>query len=182
MNALRMISRAIDAFTAVVGRVATWAILASTVISAANALVRYTLGIGSNAALEIQWYLFAAVFTLGAGYAFMRNVHVRIDFLSNKFGARARNWIDVVGILVFLLPLCYLMITLSWPLLVNAYVGQETSFNPGGLLRWPLYAFVPVGFALLGLQGFSELVKRLDFLYANGPDVLRHEHHEEAVE
>lgn len=182
MQALLMISRAIDQMTAWIGKAALWAILASTVISAGNALVRYSLGIGSNALLEIQWYLFAGVFTLGAGYAFMRNVHVRIDFLSSRFSARGRNWIDVFGILVFLLPLCILMIDLGWPLLVNAYVGQETSFNPGGLLRWPLYAFIPVGFALLGLQGISELIKRFDFLFGNGADVLAHDHHDEAVE
>ena len=183
MQALLMISRAIDQLTTLVGKVALWAILASTVISAGNALMRYSLGIGSNALLEIQWYLFAAVFTMGAGYAFMRNVHVRIDFLSNRFSPRTRNWVDVVGIIVFLFPMCIMMSLFAWPLMVNAYVSGEMSFNPGGLARWPLYAFVPAGFALLGLQGISELIKRFHFLLGDGPDVLAHDHHhEESVE
>lgn len=182
MQALLMISRAIDQLTTLVGKVALWAILASTVISAGNALMRYSLGIGSNALLEIQWYLFAGVFTLGAGYAFMRNVHVRIDFLSNRFSARTRNWIDVGGIVVFLFPMCAMMSWYAWPLMVNAYVSNEMSFNPGGLARWPLYAFVPVGFGLLAMQGFSELIKRLHFLLGNGPDVIAHDEHAEVTE
>jgi TRAP-type mannitol/chloroaromatic compound transport system permease small subunit len=174
MKILRLLSRLIDELNIFVGQISIWLILASTLISAGNALGRYSLGIGSNALLEIQWYLFAAVFTLGAGYAFLRNVHVRIDFLSNKFTARGRNWVDVVGIIVFLFPLCYLMFALSWPVLMQAYNSGETSFNPGGLIRWPLYAFIVVGFSLLALQGVSELIKRIDFLYFAGPDVLAH--------
>jgi TRAP-type mannitol/chloroaromatic compound transport system permease small subunit len=99
---------------------------------------------------------------------------VRIDFLANKFNARGRNWVDVIGIIVFLFPLCYLMFTLAWPVLMQAYNSGETSFNPGGLIRWPLYAFIVVGFALLALQGLSELIKRIEFLYFDGPDVLAH--------
>jgi TRAP-type mannitol/chloroaromatic compound transport system permease small subunit len=159
MKFLRLLSRLIDELNIFVGQVSIWMILASTLISAGNALARYSFGIGSNALLEIQWYLFAAVFTLGAGYAFLRNVHVRIDFLAAKFSARGRNWVDVIGIIVFLFPLCYLMFTLAWP---------------GGLIRWPLYAFIVVGFSLLALQGLSELIKRIEFLYFDGPDVLAH--------
>ncbi len=180
MKNLLVISRAIDALTTLVGQIAIWLILASTMISAGNALVRYTFGIGSNAMLEIQWYLFAAVFMLGAGYAFLKNVHVRIDFLSHKFSARTRNWVDVGGILIFLLPLCYLMIFLSMPITIQAFTSGETSFNPGGLIRWPVYAFIPAGFALLGLQGMSELIKRLSFLLAGGPDPLAHTNPEDA--
>lgn len=179
MKNLLILSRAIDALTTLVGKVSIWLILASTLISAGNALVRYTLGIGSNAMLEIQWYLFAAVFMLGAGYAFLKNVHVRIDFLSSRFSDRTRNWIDVGGILLFLLPLCYLMIDVSMPITVLAYTSGEMSFNPGGLIRWPVYAFVPAGFALLGLQGISELIKRLNFLLAGGPDALAHSNPED---
>ncbi|MFZ8954117.1 MAG: TRAP transporter small permease subunit [Burkholderiaceae bacterium] len=174
MKFLRLLSRLIDELNIFVGQVSIWMILASTLISAGNALARYSFGIGSNALLEIQWYLFAAVFTLGAGYAFLRNVHVRIDFLAAKFSARGRNWVDVIGIIVFLFPLCYLMFTLAWPVLMQAYNSGETSFNPGGLIRWPLYAFIVVGFSLLALQGLSELIKRIEFLYFDGPDVLAH--------
>lgn len=179
MKNLLILSRAIDGLTTLVGQISIWLILASTLISAGNALVRYTLGIGSNAMLEVQWYLFAAVFMLGAGYAFLKNVHVRIDFLSSKFSPRTRNWIDVGGIVVFLLPLCYLMIVLAMPVTMQAYTSGEMSFNPGGLIRWPVYAFVPAGFALLGLQGISELIKRLNFLFAGGPDVLAHSNPED---
>ena len=176
MKQLLVVSRWIDALTMGVGKIAIWAIFASTAISAGNALVRYIFGWGSNAMLEIQWYLFAGVFTLGAGYGFLRNVHVRIDFLSHKLSDRSRNWIDVGGIVLFLLPFCVFMITLGGPLMVSAYVSNEMSFNPGGLVRWPIYAFIPFGFGLLGLQGISELIKRLNFLWGDGPDVLAHGH------
>jgi TRAP-type mannitol/chloroaromatic compound transport system permease small subunit len=99
-----------------------WMILAATLISAGNAIIRKVFGTSSNAWLEIQWYLFAAVFMLGGGYAFLRNAHVRIDFISSKFSARTRNWIDVAGIMVFLLPLCYMMVTLGWPLFERAWI------------------------------------------------------------
>jgi TRAP-type mannitol/chloroaromatic compound transport system permease small subunit len=179
MKNLLVLSRLIDGLTTWIGKIAIWLILASTLISAGNAIVRYTLGAGSNAMIEIQWYLFAAVFMLGAGYAFLHNVHVRIDFLSSKLSARARNWVDVGGILLFLLPLCYLMIYLSMPVTLQAYESGEMSFNPGGLIRWPVYAFVPAGFALLGLQAISELIKRLNFLLSGGPDTLAHSNPED---
>ena len=111
---------------------------------------------------------------LGGGYAFLRNAHVRIDFISSKFTDRTRNWIDIGGILVFLFPLCYMMATMGWPLFVNAYVSGEMSSNSGGLIRWPVYALIPLGFALLFLQGISELIKRFAFLTGRGPDVLSH--------
>ncbi|MCY1371985.1 Tripartite ATP-independent periplasmic transporter, DctQ component [compost metagenome] len=151
-----------------------WLILAATLISTGNALIRKIFGTSSNAWLEIQWYLFAAVFMLGGGYAFLRNAHVRIDFISSKFTDRTRNWIDIGGIIVFLFPLCYMMATLGWPLLVNAYVSGEMSSNSGGLIRWPVYALIPLGFGLLFLQGISELIKRFAFLSGQGPDVLSH--------
>jgi TRAP-type mannitol/chloroaromatic compound transport system permease small subunit len=182
MKTFLTFSRGIDSLNQWIGKLSLLMILASTAISAGNALVRYTFGWGSNALLEIQWYLFAAVFMLGAGYGFLRGVHVRIDFISHRFSPRGRNWLDVAGILIFLLPFCILMIDLGWPLAVNAYVSQETSFNPGGLLRWPIYAFIPVGFGLLALQAISELIKRLNFLFGNGPDVLSHDEPETSVE
>jgi TRAP-type mannitol/chloroaromatic compound transport system permease small subunit len=175
MSFLLSLSRLIDALTERIGKLAMWFILATTLISAGNAIVRKIFDTSSNAFLEIQWYLFAGVFMLGSGYAFLRNAHVRIDFISSKFSARGRNWVDVLGILVFVFPLCYMMATLGWPLFVNAYESGEMSSNAGGLIRWPVYALIPAGFALLALQSLSELIKRIAFLTGNGPDVLAHE-------
>jgi len=174
MNLLLSLARAIDWLNGWIGRLAMWLVLAITLISAGNAVVRKVWGASSNAWLEIQWYLFAAVFMLGAGYAFMRNAHVRIDFVSSRFSARQRNWIDVTGILLCLTPFCLLMIVLSWDWFVRAWVSGEVSSNAGGLVRWPVYGLVPLGFALLLLQGCSELVKRVAFLSGRGPDPLDH--------
>ena len=174
MSLFLRISRLIDGLSSLVGKLAMWLILATTLISAGNAIIRKTVGTSSNAWLEIQWYLFAAVFMLGGGYAFLRNAHVRIDFISSKFSARTRNWIDIGGIVVFLLPLCYIMGTLSWPVVEQAFVSGEMSSNAGGLIRWPVYALIPLGFALLALQGVSEIIKRAAFLTGDGPDVLSH--------
>ncbi|MEW6694718.1 MAG: TRAP transporter small permease subunit [Pseudomonadota bacterium] len=174
MNVLLQLSRAIDALNRAIGWLAMWLILAATLISAGNATVRRVFGTSSNAWLEVQWYLFAAVFMLGGGYAFLKNAHVRIDFISSKLSARARNWIDVVGIVVFILPLCYLMVSLGWPLFEGAWASGEMSSNAGGLVRWPVYALIPAGFVLLALQSLSELVKRIAFLTGRGPDALAH--------
>lgn len=174
MSVLLLISRAIDRLNLLVGKLAMFMILAATLISAGNAIIRKTLGTSSNAWLEIQWYLFAAVFMLGGGYAFLRNAHVRIDFLSSKFSARTRNWIDVVGIVVFLFPLCYMMMVLGWPLFERAWISGEVSSNAGGLIRWPVYGLIPLGFALLMAQGASELIKRVAFLTGRGADPLDH--------
>lgn len=174
MQALLQFSRAVDALSARIGQLAMWLILITTFISAGNAIVRKVFNTSSNALLEIQWYIFAAVFMLGAGYAFLRNAHVRIDFIASKFTARTRNWIDIGGIVLFLFPLCYMMITLGWPTFENAWVSGEMSSNSGGLIRWPVYALIPLGFALLMLQGASELIKRVAFLKGLGPDALDH--------
>ena len=175
MPFLLKISRLIDAFSDLIGKLAMWLILATTLISAGNAIVRKIFDTSSNAFLEIQWYLFAAVFMLGSGYAFLRNAHVRIDFISSKFSARGRNWVDVIGIIVFVFPLCYMMATLGWPLFERAWTSGEMSSNSGGLIRWPVYALVPFGFILLFVQSLSELIKRVAFLTGNGPDVLAHD-------
>ncbi len=175
MTLLLKFSRLIDTLTGWIGKLAMWLILATTLISAGNAIIRKLFNTSSNAFLEIQWYLFAAVFMLGSGYAFLRNAHVRIDFISSKFSARGRNWVDVAGILLFVFPLCYLMATLGWPLFMNALNSGEMSSNAGGLIRWPVFALIPAGFALLALQSVSELIKRLAFLFGQGPDVLAHE-------
>lgn len=176
MNTLLRFSRLIDALSDLIGKVIIWLILAAVLISAGNAIVRKAFNMSSNALLEIQWYLFAAVFMLGAGYAFLKNAHVRIDFLSNRFSARTRNWIDIIGILVFLGPLCYMMIVMSWPLFVNAWNSGEMSQNAGGLIRWPVYLMIPFGMALLLAQAASELIKRAAFLRGMIPDPISHAH------
>ncbi len=172
MPFLLSLSRLIDIISTGVGKFSMWLILATTLISAGNAIVRKLFNVSSNGLLEIQWYLFAAVFLLGAGYGFLRNTHVRIDFIAAKLSPRTRNWIDVVGIIVVLFPFCVLSIVLSWPLFTNALASGEMSQNAGGLIRWPVYALIPLGFALLALQGVSELIKRIAFLAGLGPDVL----------
>lgn len=175
MTALLSLSRWIDQLSSWVGKATMWLILATTLISAGNALVRKAFNSSSNGLLEIQWYLFAAVFLLGAGYGLLKNSHVRIDFVSTKLSDRARNWIDVVGILLVLFPFCIITIALGWPFFMQAYTSGEMSQNAGGLIRWPAYALIPAGFALLMLQGVSELIKRLAFLTGKGPDVLSSE-------
>ena len=172
MNLLSKLSTAIDGLNTLVGKLTMWLILATTLISAGNAIVRKIFDTSSNALLEIQWYLFAAVFMLGAGYGFLRNSHVRIDFLASRLSPRARNWIDVVGIIAVLFPFCLISIYLGWPFFLQGFASGEMSQNAGGLIRWPVYLMIPAGFALLLLQGVSELIKRLAFLGGTGPDVL----------
>lgn len=182
MNSLLKFSRLVDALSDLIGKAIIWLILAAVLISAGNAIVRKSFNMSSNALLEIQWYLFAAVFMLGAGYAFLKNAHVRIDFLSNRFSARTRNWIDIFGILVFLGPLCFMLIRMSWPLFENAWTSGEMSQNAGGLVRWPAYLMIPVGMGLLLLQAISELIKRAAFLRGLIPDPIGHAHAEQPGE
>jgi TRAP-type mannitol/chloroaromatic compound transport system permease small subunit len=158
------LSRGIDALNERVGRWVSWLVLAAVLISALNAVVRKAFDTSSNAFLEIQWYLFAAVFLLAAGYTLLRQEHVRIDVILSKFSKRTQIKIEAVCTVLFLFPFCYEVISLVWPLVVQAYRSGEMSSNAGGLIRWPVYALVPVGFALLWLQGVSELVKRIAFL------------------
>lgn len=174
MQFLLRFSKSIDWLNTQVGKLAMLMILATTLISSGNAIVRKLFDQSSNALLEIQWYLFAGVFMLGAGYALLHNAHVRIDFISSKLSARTRNWIDVVGILLVLFPFCAISINLGWPLFVQALTSGEMSQNAGGLIRWPAYFMIPLGFALLMLQGLSELIKRWAFLQNKGPDSLAH--------
>ncbi len=172
MKILLRLSRLIDAFNSLFGKLIPWLVLAAVLISALNAISRKAFNLSSNAFLEVQWYLFAAVFLLGGGYTFLMNAHVRIDVLAGRLSMRTRNIIDIVGILVFLLPLCGIMIHLSWPVVSQAYLSGEISQNFGGLIRWPVYALVPLGFGLLGLQALSELIKRIAFLGGQGPNPL----------
>ena len=164
MAPLLAASRQIDRFNEAIGKSMRWLVLAAVLISAGNAIVRKVFSIGSNSLLEIQWYLFAAVFMLGGGYAFLRNVHVRIDFVSSKLSKRTNTIIDILGIVIFLIPLCLILINLSWPLFVSTWTSGEMSSNAGGLIRWPVMMLIPLGFGLLLLQAFSELTKRFAYL------------------
>jgi TRAP-type mannitol/chloroaromatic compound transport system permease small subunit len=162
--ALLKLSAGVDVLSHQIGRLIRWLVLGSVLISAGNAIIRKLFNISSNGFLEIQWYLFAGVFLLGAGFAFMRNVHVRIDFISSKLSKRTNTLIDIAGIIVFLIPLCVIMVWLSWPLFSSALASGEMSQNAGGLIRWPAYLLMPLGFGLLLIQALSELVKRVAFL------------------
>jgi TRAP-type mannitol/chloroaromatic compound transport system permease small subunit len=164
VGALLSLSKAIDAMTEFIGRWVSWLVLFAVVISATNAVVRKAFDMSSNAYLEIQWYLFAAIFLLAAGYTLLRQEHVRIDVILGRFSKRTQIKVEAVCIVLFLMPFCWKVVTLVWPLLVNAYVSGEMSSNAGGLIRWPVYALVPVGFTLLAIQGLSEFIKRIAFL------------------
>ena len=167
---LLSLSRLIDRFTTWVGRWVAWLVLAAVLISAINATVRKAFNTSSNAYLEIQWYLFAAVFLLAAGYTLMRQEHVKIDVIAGRFSKRKQIWIDVFGLVLFVLPLVYTVIHLSVPLVIRAYEMNEYSQNAGGLIRWPVFALLPLGFLLLGIQAISELIKRVAFLRGLIPD------------
>lgn len=164
MTALLRLSRLIDSITELIGKFAMWLILAAVVISSGNAIMRKAFDIGSNAFLEIQWYLFSGVFMLASGYVFLRNAHVRIDFLSGKLSKRTNAIIDAVGIVVFVIPLCLILITLSWPVFERSWVSGEMSQNAGGLIRWPVQLLIPLGFGVLGMQAVSELIKRIAYI------------------
>jgi TRAP-type mannitol/chloroaromatic compound transport system permease small subunit len=173
------IAKAIDTANEYFGRAVLWLVGAATLISAINALVRYGLGRSSNAWLEIQWYLFGAIILLAAGYTLKHNGHVRIDVLYGRFSARTQAWIDLLGALLFLLPLCGLMVWLAWPGFVDSFQSGETSPDAGGLIRWPVRLLIPLGFALLALQGVAEVIKRIAFL--RGEVKLTHEQPREEV-
>jgi TRAP-type mannitol/chloroaromatic compound transport system permease small subunit len=173
VSALLSLSRAIDRLSEFVGRAVAWLVLAAVLISAANAVVRKAFNTSSNAFLEIQWYLFAGVFLLAAGYTMLRQEHVKIDVILHRFSKRTQIKVEIFGIVVFLFPLVYTVVALVWPLVMRAYVSGEMSQNAGGLVRWPVFAIVPIGFTLLGLQGVSELIKRIAFLQGLAPDPTR---------
>lgn len=164
MNFLLQISRRIDALSERIGATAIWLVLLAVLISAGNAISRKAFDVSSNAFLEIQWYLFAAIFLLGAGYTMLRQGHVKIDVILGRFSKRTQIKVEIFGIVCFLFPFVYQVIRLVWPLVVQAYATGEMSENAGGLIRWPVYALIPLGFALLGLQGISELIKRIGYL------------------
>ncbi|MEN9376196.1 MAG: hypothetical protein RL710_1353 [Pseudomonadota bacterium] len=164
------LSKRIDQLSEWIGRQVAWLVLAAVLISAGNAVIRKAFNVSSNAFLEIQWYLFAAVFLLAAGYTLLRQEHVRIDVISGRFSKRVQIWIDIFGICFFLFPFVIMVVKLAMPLVINAYEIKEMSSNAGGLIRWPVFAMLPLGFILLGVQGISELIKRIAFLQGLIPD------------
>ncbi len=182
MAPLLSLSRLIDRCSEWIGRWVAWLVLAAVLISAGNAIVRKAFNASSNAFLEIQWYLFAAVFLLAAGYTLLRQEHVRIDVILGRFTKRTQIWIDIFGICVFLLPFVVVAVDLSWPLVARAWRTGEMSSNAGGLIRWPVFALLPLGMALLGLQGLSELIKRFAFLQGLVPDPTRRQQSKTAEE
>ncbi len=164
MRTLLKFSRAVDWLNGQVGKYVIWLILASTVISGVNAAVRKAFNMSSNAYLEIQWYLFAAAFLIAAGYTLLNGEHVKIDVISSHLSKRAQIWIDVIGFTFFLTPVCLAILWYGVPFFLKGLYSGEVSSNAGGLIRWPVYAMIPLGFSLLLLQGWSELIKRLAFL------------------
>ena len=160
MKALLVLSRAIDVVNERLGRVANWMILIACLISAGNAMTRYAFDLSSNAWLEVQWYLFAGVVMLGASYTLSLNEHVRVDILYAQLPERKKEWLDLLGAALFLIPSCLIIAWLSWPFFHESWTIQEMSTNAGGLLRWPVKILIPIGFVLLALQGFSEIIKR----------------------
>ncbi|TEA74124.1 TRAP transporter small permease subunit [Allopusillimonas ginsengisoli] len=164
MKALLVLSRWIDAVNIVIGRAVTWLILVAVIVSAGNALIRKLFSMSSNAWLELQWYLFGAVFLLTAGYTLLKNEHVRVDVLSQRFSPRTRVKVEIFGILLFILPASLVIMWLSWPVFVDAFVHNEQSSNSGGLIRWPAKLLIPVGFALLVAAAISHLIKCIAYL------------------
>lgn len=192
MKWLLAISRFIDGLNERVGKLVYWCVLIAVIVSSVNAIIRYTFHSSSNMWLELQWYLFAAVFLLCSGYTFLRNEHIRIDIVFARYSKRLQMWVDIVGTLFFLLPMALIIMWLSWPVLLKSLVHPaaydasdgftllfkglanpadwERSTDAGGLVRWPVKALIPVGFFLLSLQGISEIVKRIAFLMGLIPD------------
>ena len=164
MQALLKFSRGVDWLSTQIGKYVVWLILASTLISGVNAIVRKVFNTSSNAFLEVQWYLFAASFMLAAGYTLLNGEHVKIDVVSSRLSKRGQIWIDVFGFVCFLTPVCLAVLWYGIPFFMQAFASGEMSNNAGGLIRWPVYAMMPLGFTLLLLQGWSELIKRIAFL------------------
>ena len=164
LEVLLKLSGAIDRLNQKVSVFADWLVLLSCLISAGNALSRYGFNMSSNAWLEIQWYMFAGMFMLGASYTLCRNEHVRVDILYSHLSTRKQIWIDLFGGIFFLLPAAIILAWMSWPVFYTSWTEHEMSGNAGGLIRWPVKIFLPLGFALLTAQGVSEVIKRIAML------------------
>jgi len=164
MKGLLAFSSVVDAVNEKLSWIADWLVFLSCLISAGNAFSRYAFSISSNAWLEIQWYMFGALVMLGTSYTLKKNEHVRVDIVYSNISTRKQIGVDVFGTILFLLPATIIMAYLSWPIFYNSWVEGEISGNAGGLIRWPIKIFLPLGFALLSLQGISELIKRIAML------------------
>jgi TRAP-type mannitol/chloroaromatic compound transport system permease small subunit len=164
MRALLALAKAIDVLSEGVGRIIAWLTLLVALLSAGNALMRYGFSYSSNAYLEAQWYMFSLIFLLGGAYALKKNAHVRIDLIYGRLSPRTRAWIDLLGTLLFLIPMALGVLYLAWPWAMTSLAIRETSPDVGGLPRWPIKLALLLGFALLALQGLSELIKRIAFL------------------
>jgi TRAP-type mannitol/chloroaromatic compound transport system permease small subunit len=164
MRGLLALSRLIDTINERIGLFVSWALLLAVFICTGNALVRYVLHVGSNAWLEIQWYLFSAVFLLAASYTLKRNEHVRVDIISGKLSAKVRATIDVIGFLLFVIPMCLIIIQYAIPYFAESFSKQEISMNAGGLIIWPVKLLIPVSFFALLCQAISEIIKRIAFI------------------
>jgi TRAP-type mannitol/chloroaromatic compound transport system permease small subunit len=172
MRLLLSFSALVDAMNEKIGVICNWLVLLACVVSAGNAMIRYAYDQSSNAWLEVQWYMFAVIIMFGAAYTLRKNEHVRVDIVYMTLSRRGQLWIDILGTLVFLIPTCAILAWLSWPFFMQSYNVFEHSSNAGGLLRWPIKLVLPVGFALVALQGLSELIKRIAFLNDYAVDSL----------
>jgi TRAP-type mannitol/chloroaromatic compound transport system permease small subunit len=164
MSFLLSLSKYIDAINEKIGLAVSWALLLAVLICSGNAIIRYAFNMSSNAWLEIQWYLFGAIFLLASSYTLRRNEHVRIDVIVGKLSKRTQVWIDLFGFLLFLLPATLLILYFAVPFAMESIRNQEVSSNAGGLIVWPAKALIPIGFLMLTMQGISELIKRAGFL------------------
>ena len=174
MQLLLRLSRLIDAFNERVGRAAAWFGLLAVIVCTISASLRYTINVGSNAWLELQWYFNSVMFMLIAAWALKRNDHVRIDVIASRLSHRAQAWIDIFGALFMLMPTVLIIAWYSWPSLVNSYEISEYSSDPGGLIRWPVRLLIPICFGMLALQGISEVIKRVAFLKGLIPSPIEH--------
>lgn len=173
MNGLLAFSRAVDWVNSRIGKAMYWMVLVAVLISAGNAIVRYGLNTSSNAWLEMQWYIFSAIFLLCAAYTLLDNQHIRIDIISSRMTQTSRNWIDIIGHVFFLIPLCVLMLIEGWPYFLDTWYSGEVSHNAGGLVRWPARLLIVIGFVMLLVQAFSELIKRVAVMLGRIPDPHR---------
>jgi TRAP-type mannitol/chloroaromatic compound transport system permease small subunit len=173
---LLKLSGLIDRMTESIGKAVYWLVLLAVIVSAGNAVIRYIFDTSSNGWLELQWYLFSAIFLLCAGYTLLRNQHVRIDIIIGRLPRKVQLWIDILGGLFFLLPMAAIIMWLSWPYFIESVVRHEVSSNAGGLIRWPVKLLIPVGFFLLILQNVSEIIKRVARLKGLIPDFIERAH------
>jgi TRAP-type mannitol/chloroaromatic compound transport system permease small subunit len=166
------LSRAVDAINTFFGKAVSWLLLLAVLISAINATTRKLFNVSSNAWLEAQWYLFSAAFLVAAAWTLMSNEHVKVDLVYGRLSRRVQLWIEILGTILFLFPFCLITIYLSWPTVIEKFSTGEISNNTGGLILWPVWAMIPLGFGLLALQGVSELIKRIAILRGDLPDAI----------